>query len=62
MAKLYVYPSDVTDEDWVFVLPYLLLPRENSASREQRDRRPTGDGPPAGDGAGGRAADSRLGA
>ena len=27
------YPSDVTDEEWEFVLPYLLLCRENSAQR-----------------------------
>jgi hypothetical protein len=24
------YPSDVTDEEWAFVLPYLLLCREDS--------------------------------
>ena len=28
------YPSDVTDEEWAFVLPYLLLCRENSPQRE----------------------------
>jgi hypothetical protein len=28
------YPSDVTDEEWEFVLPYLLLSREDSAHRE----------------------------
>ena len=28
------YPSDVTDEEWAFVLPYLLLCREDSAQRE----------------------------
>ena len=33
MAKLYAYPSDVTDEEWGFVLPYLLLSREDSGSR-----------------------------
>ena len=33
MAKAYAYPSDVTDEEWVFVLPYLLLSREDSGSR-----------------------------
>lgn len=27
------YPQDVTDEEWAFVLPYLLLSREDSASR-----------------------------
>jgi hypothetical protein len=28
------YPSDVTDEEWAFVLPYLLLCREDSAQRK----------------------------
>jgi transposase len=28
------YPSDVSDEEWGFVLPYLLLSREDSAHRE----------------------------
>lgn len=28
------YPSDVSDEEWEFVLPYLLLCREDSAQRE----------------------------
>ena len=28
------YPSDVTDEEWEFVLPYLLLSCEDSAHRE----------------------------
>jgi len=28
------YPSDVTDEEWSFVLPYLLLSREDSGHRE----------------------------
>jgi transposase len=28
------YGSDVTDEEWEFVLPYLLLSREDSAHRE----------------------------
>jgi hypothetical protein len=27
------YPSDVTDEEWGFVLPYLLLCREDSPQR-----------------------------
>jgi transposase len=27
------YPSDVTDEEWAFVLPYLLLCREDSGQR-----------------------------
>ena len=29
-----VYPSDVTDEEWWFVLPYLLLCREDAGQRE----------------------------
>jgi transposase len=29
-----VYPSDVTDEEWRFVLPYLLLCREDAGQRE----------------------------
>jgi transposase len=28
------YPSDVSDEEWAFVLPYLLLSGEDSAHRE----------------------------
>ena len=28
------YPQDVTDEEWAFVLPYLLLSREDSRSRK----------------------------
>ena len=28
------YPSDVSDEEWQFVLPYLLLSREDSRSRQ----------------------------
>ena len=28
------YPSDVSDEEWEFVVPYLLLCREDSAQRE----------------------------
>ena len=28
------YPSDVSDEEWAFVLPYLLLSREDSEHRE----------------------------
>ena len=28
------YPSDVTDEEWWFVLPYLLLCREDAGQRE----------------------------
>jgi hypothetical protein len=30
-----VYPSDVTDEEWWFLLPYLLLCREDAGQREQ---------------------------
>ena len=33
------YPSDVTDEEWEFVLPYLLLCREDSAQRRHDLRR-----------------------
>ena len=29
-----MYPSDVTDEEWWFVLPYLLLCREDAGQRE----------------------------
>lgn len=32
------YPSDVSDEEWAFVLPYLLLSREDSAHREHNLR------------------------
>jgi transposase len=28
------YPSDVTDEEWAFVAPYLTLMREDAAQRE----------------------------
>ena len=28
------YPSDVTDEEWSFVVPYLLLCREDAPQRE----------------------------
>jgi hypothetical protein len=34
VSKPYAYPSDVTDEEWTFVLPYLLLSTEASASRK----------------------------
>jgi transposase len=34
VPKPYAYPSDVTDEEWAFVLPYLLLSKEDSASRK----------------------------
>lgn len=33
VEKPYAYPSDVTDEEWAFVLPYLLLSKEDSGSR-----------------------------
>jgi transposase len=32
------YPSDVTDEEWAFVLPYLLLCREDSRQRKHELR------------------------
>jgi transposase len=32
------YPSDVTDEEWAFVLPYLLLCREDSPQRRHELR------------------------
>jgi transposase len=28
------YPSDVSDEEWAFVTPYLTLMREDAAQRE----------------------------
>jgi transposase len=28
------YPSDVTDEEWAFVAPYLTLMREDAPQRE----------------------------
>ena len=28
------YPSDVTDEEWLFVSPYLTLMREDAPQRE----------------------------
>ncbi len=33
-----MYPSDVTDEEWWFVLPYLLLCREDAGQREHELR------------------------
>jgi transposase len=33
VPKPYAYPSDVTDEEWAFILPYLLLSKEDSGSR-----------------------------
>lgn len=39
MAKVRkVYPSDVTEEEWWFVLPYLLLCREDAGQREHELR------------------------
>ena len=32
------YPSDVTDEEWAFVLQYLLLSREDSPQRKHELR------------------------
>ena len=32
------YPSDVTDEEWAFVAPYLALIREDAAQREHQLR------------------------
>jgi transposase len=32
------YPSDVTDEEWALVLPYLLLCREDSPQRKHELR------------------------
>ena len=32
-TKPYAYPSDVSDEEWTFVLPYLLLSTEDSGAR-----------------------------
>ena len=29
------YPSDVSDEEWSLVAPYLLLQREDAGQREQ---------------------------
>jgi len=34
VSKPYAYPSDVSDEEWVFVLPYLLLSKEDSSARK----------------------------
>ena len=28
------YPSDVTDDEWAFLLPYLLLVREDAGKRQ----------------------------
>ncbi len=32
------YPSDVTDDEWAFVAPYLTLMREDAPQREHRLR------------------------
>jgi transposase len=33
MTNTYAYPSDVTDEEWIFALPYLLLSKEDNLRR-----------------------------
>ena len=33
------YPSDVTDEEWAFVAPYLTLMREDAPQRDCASRR-----------------------
>ena len=33
-ASRRAYPSDVTDEEWMFILPYLLLLREDAGQRQ----------------------------
>ena len=33
-ASRRAYPRDVTDEEWAFVLPYLLLLREDAGQRQ----------------------------
>ena len=38
MAKAYAYPSDVSGEEWAFVLPDLLLSKEDSGSRRHPRR------------------------
>ncbi len=32
------YPSDVTDDEWAFVAPYLTLMKEDAPQREHRLR------------------------
>jgi hypothetical protein len=34
MSQSYAYPSDVSDDEWVFGLPYLVLSAEDSGSRK----------------------------
>ena len=34
MASRKPYPSDVSDEEWAFVAPYLALVREDAPQRE----------------------------
>lgn len=34
MAKRKPYPSDVTDDEWAFVAPYLVLMKEDTPQRE----------------------------
>jgi len=34
------FPTDVSDEEWAFVLPYLLMSREYSRSRQHSLREP----------------------
>jgi hypothetical protein len=32
------YPSDVSDEEWAFVVPYLLLCREDACARSEHHK------------------------
>lgn len=34
MAKVARYPSDISDDEWAFVCPYLCLMREDAPQRE----------------------------
>ena len=34
----HAYPSDVTDDEWAFLLPYLLLVREDAGQRQHSIR------------------------
>ena len=43
MANRKPYPSDVSDEEWAFVAPYLVLIRED-APRRDRDLREVPNG------------------
>ena len=38
MARRKPYPSDVSDEEWIFVAPYLALVREDAAQRDHKLR------------------------